>query len=982
MALTKPYFDYIRAFDATLVEKNVIVNVLGGDNINYVYIEIYNNQTNNRIYRQFSNVSDVGGESIRSFNISIPSSAGLKNNQIYSIFAYTGNDTTTSPMSSPSLFFCYSRPSLSINITNKTSFGAVNSSKASIMLDYDNSASPNALFGKARITLTKNVNGTESSLVSSVDNIFTLNNPIILDGLIPNVDSSGNPLPGPAVSYDIIVDWETSQGMEASAVLLGFNCYYEQSTDSAVFVANNICEEGYIEIVYTFENNNTPDKDLDSFLIEVKEENQNEWVVLADYSNTSNRRKIQYTIIDRLRRNNVVYDYRITPTLKDGSVGTVNTSSVLSSFYGAYICDQSTMYNILNEYSFTGYSRVQKSIKYEPFGSKYPFISYNSTTNYRQGSTSAILMAPTSNSYIDRFAQEELLMSFNNWLINQSPKVIKDFNGRYIVVATDGNVSISPYSELGNGLATDEFSWVEISDPSCKGLYDAGVEISNNDIFKKEENLISLILYPNASLEEDKYVAELNISGENLKYKENQGVWNDVSASGVLGGSSLSSQDPIYYDIAGDITSIENVGTFFSGGITIQGGMEILKYGDAPLTITNGDISDGFNGQGIFNKKMTSDIEIGENVIGWDTLGLTGDISNYSLKWLNKNATDIGGQKNSGFKNATLVNDLYVIDNVVMGYNITDFAQPIVIPSNIVNLSSKLFFRESSLQSITLNEGLTNISRLCFANTKKLKELSIPSTVSYIGMQAFAASATDYGLTSVTFNQSKNFNVVLPKAGKQSGMFYTKNNRSMVVNTDNITIAKYDYYADNISATIKHLDGSDWNKVSTPILSYSNNVLSISGSDADTYEIFSTMGGENKTIFTTSTSIKLLTLWNGSILTDGSSVSFRVRGMKDDVSYISSDVSLVSGSFVSPIVLTIDSDYVLSITGITANNYEISCDTSQTITTTDSTINIINSFNQITFESGKEYTITVVANKQGQASQKKSIKFTYEPAEV
>lgn len=83
----------------------------------------------------------------------------------------------------------------------------------------------------------------------------------------------------------------------------------------------------------------------------------------------------------------------------------------------------------------------------------------------------------------------------------------------------------------------------------------------------------------------------------------------------------------------------------------------------------------------------------------------------------------------------------------------------------------------------------------------------IPKSVKYFGKVCMGSMTS---LTSLTFNHSSVDKVVLPQAGDGSGFLYNKTAKTMTIYTDNETIKNYDYAADNVTATILHLDGSAW----------------------------------------------------------------------------------------------------------------------------------------------------------------------------
>lgn len=180
------------------------------------------------------------------------------------------------------------------------------------------------------------------------------------------------------------------------------------------------------------------------------------------------------------------------------------------------------------------------------------------------------------------------------------------------------------------------------------------------------------------------------------------------------------------------------------------------------------------------------------------------------------------------------------------------------IPAIGVYSNAIVWSRNSNLQNYDLSipNGVTIIPKTTFEKTK-FNSITIPSTVSNIGEQAFSASTTN-----LTFLQSANTQINIPRAGGAlgvgTGMLYYKNARSGTIRTDNIIIANYDYEADNFNATVLHLDGTDW-KLETPVVTASNNIISWSAiTGAVKYSIgYSTTTSNYTYVDTTNTSFYL-----------------------------------------------------------------------------------------------------------------------------
>lgn len=229
---------------------------------------------------------------------------------------------------------------------------------------------------------------------------------------------------------------------------------------------------------------------VDKIEIQRQEEGQNEWITLYTIYKNQQTGQINanFRMEDTSAKNNTKYLYQVVPVDAQGNVGTALSQEVLSIFNNSYIVDGTHTYLLTNEYEIGNAQTNQQSTMYTPYGSKYPFIAFNAQTKYDSGSLTAILLSPTSqsevSSYIDRDAQVKLKEEFNNWLTNGRAKIWKDFNGNFKIIAITDAVSNEYYKELGNGIASTTFNFVEIADFTQQYLDRLG--ISNSFLFESK----------------------------------------------------------------------------------------------------------------------------------------------------------------------------------------------------------------------------------------------------------------------------------------------------------------------------------------------------------------------------------------------------------------------------------------------------------------------------------------------------------------
>lgn len=230
---------------------------------------------------------------------------------------------------------------------------------------------------------------------------------------------------------------------------------------------------------------------IDHLAIQRQEVGTNDWITIQIlYKDESGSVPANFTMYDTYEKNNTLYTYQIVPIDKQGNQGTALQKDVLSYFYDAYIADSNHIYKITYEYSLGSMQKNQTNAVYTPYGAQYPTVVYNSVNRYDSGTITAILLAPTSEntttSYLDRMAQVKLINEFNSWLANGKAKILKDFNGNLKIINVINPISNNYYKELGNGLASTTFNFVETGDFSQNYLDKLG--LSNKFDIKKRTN--------------------------------------------------------------------------------------------------------------------------------------------------------------------------------------------------------------------------------------------------------------------------------------------------------------------------------------------------------------------------------------------------------------------------------------------------------------------------------------------------------------
>lgn len=514
--------------------------------------------------------------------------------------------------------------------------------------------------------------------------------------------------------------------------------------------------------------------------------------------------------------------------------------------------------------------------------------------------------------------------------------------------------------------------------------------------------------------------------GNTLRVTSNEGIKYKLGDSNWI---TLEKTDDNTYDIifadANELTSLMiqgNINSIYgiSNSATESGGTEILAIPDIMITDFGSSTNEIILGDYCLNFSIypsgKTNFNIPNNVVKiaekcFYSNPLTFDY-NFSLTGLG-NIKDINSQTYYNFTNTmsggtitytvssgdpeTYDDLIKCIEGVVYSKNekyTSSTTRSITLSSNVRYLANSVFSK-TPLNNIILNEGLEKIGDSALLDVSVLTDLVIPSTVKEIGKLAFGYEALDLSLANVTFNQPRDMYVKLPIAGGE-GMLYRKSSTAMTINTDNITIANYDYNSDGVTATLKHLDGSGWDKTATPTVTIDGDTITISGENISKSKIEAQVGNITPSQLaaprdsiikeTSSTTISILDFFNG--YTYGSiDTPIKIRSKTEGENYTYSDA--VKLTYTNPLTLSIDTNYNLIVSGYEGDNYKVILEPKEsreldyyseyTYETTNPNINIVNTFSTFNFIDNTTYTVGVYAYKSNKMTLYKTTTFKYNP---
>lgn len=467
MALTQPFLSPIPSVRPNQTTRIIDVNVLGGDTVTRIYWQL--EDINGNVIADGSQAisNDIETDDIRTFRVTTSGYTFVANTK-YAFRVHTqhssfpiGTPTENSIWSEAELFDCYVAPTISF-------YEGAHISPTPISNNYIFTSQPT----KVGVLFSKNDNDSPAVLASATIELYNSDGdlvfsgdayqeyPIEIEGFAENV------------TYRLYAVGKTTDGTTMHAQATGLTYVATPATGDLTIEAENVCSEGYIDLTCKVANiTGTPNLE-----VQRQELGDTKWITLATilYDDIVYN---TFNIFDRLAGSNRIYLYRLVLVAPDGTRTVGDSTEVLSKFTNTYICDGETSFKLTNEWTESESKRVYKSGLYEPYGSKYPVVVNNAVLGYDAGTTSAMVLSANTeqDKHIDRYGEVKLAKQFADFLTNRKPKVLKDFNGNLRIITIQSNISRNYVKELGNGICSTSFSWVEISDFSQSNIDKIGL---------------------------------------------------------------------------------------------------------------------------------------------------------------------------------------------------------------------------------------------------------------------------------------------------------------------------------------------------------------------------------------------------------------------------------------------------------------------------------------------------------------------------
>ena len=230
---------------------------------------------------------------------------------------------------------------------------------------------------------------------------------------------------------------------------------------------------------------------------------------------------MNFTVVDFYNRYGREYQYALVPVMIQNQSGVdveieggyTLSNIVKSVFDGVFLADNTAIQKLQAGVSYGALTRRQNIGVIETIGNKYPIIVSNNRVDYHSGTISALIFHDGFYSTTTYPVLQELLTAdgvtlmtndsdilialtevdakdyrlsrtamvatrevIEKFLVNKSPKILKDWNGNIWLIMFTSDINIQFTNEWGMGIANFEAEWTEVGDPENQyDLQDSGM---------------------------------------------------------------------------------------------------------------------------------------------------------------------------------------------------------------------------------------------------------------------------------------------------------------------------------------------------------------------------------------------------------------------------------------------------------------------------------------------------------------------------
>ena len=202
---------------------------------------------------------------------------------------------------------------------------------------------------------------------------------------------------------------------------------------------------------------------VSSVRIKRRKNDEYEWLALFEIPIEKNE-DFDFEIIDKYAQGAHEYSYALIPVI-EGVEGNINKNSVISDFRDYFILDRNISYHIIFNTNLS--IDINKNISViNTLGKKYPYVISNGLSQYRTGSLTFSL-SPIVDCEIDVENGYSYRDQFEEWIMNGSPKILKDWTGKIYMINIINGIPINydfhqlpsyqiQFTEIGDALSSND----------------------------------------------------------------------------------------------------------------------------------------------------------------------------------------------------------------------------------------------------------------------------------------------------------------------------------------------------------------------------------------------------------------------------------------------------------------------------------------------------------------------------------------------
>lgn len=175
-------------------------------------------------------------------------------------------------------------------------------------------------------------------------------------------------------------------------------------------------------------------------------------------------------------------EYALVPVMDGNVEGDYIINGINTKFSCLTIADADKAFSLRANITYNGDIANAPMATYSPLKGKYPIIEKNSELEYLSGSVTMTVLGYNfeKTKRVDRLDVTKQVDDLCKFFNNTTAKIMKDWNGKILLVRFLGSPQITYNTAFGNGIAYITANWVE------QGVYDSQYDLYTNGLVDVE----------------------------------------------------------------------------------------------------------------------------------------------------------------------------------------------------------------------------------------------------------------------------------------------------------------------------------------------------------------------------------------------------------------------------------------------------------------------------------------------------------------